>query len=46
MDHQHTRILKPSREVGIVGYGAYVPMYRLPNTEISRIWVGAPVEDR
>lgn len=42
MDHQHTRILKPSREVGIVGYGAYVPMYRLPNTEISRIWVGAP----
>ncbi len=42
MDHQHTRILKPSREVGIVGYGAYVPMYRLPNSEISRIWVGVP----
>lgn len=42
MDHQHARVLKPSREVGIVGYGAYVPMYRLPNTEISRIWVGVP----
>lgn len=42
MDHQHARILKPSREVGIVGYGAYVPMYRLPNSEISRIWVGVP----
>ena len=29
---------KPSRPVGIVGYGAYVPRYRLPGTEISRIW--------
>lgn len=33
---------KPSRPVGIVGYGAYVPRYRLPGTEISRIWSGAP----
>lgn len=31
-------LLKPSRPVGIVGYGAYVPRYRLPATEISRIW--------
>jgi hydroxymethylglutaryl-CoA synthase len=33
---------KPSRPVGIVGYGAYVPRYRLPGTEISRIWKGEP----
>ncbi len=26
------------RTVGIVGYGAYVPRYRLPAREISRIW--------
>ena len=25
-----------------MGYGAYVPRYRLPNTEISRIWKGEP----
>ncbi|MFN2282277.1 MAG: hypothetical protein ACK2TZ_10475, partial [Anaerolineales bacterium] len=34
------RLLKPAREVGIIGYGAYVPRYRLPATEISRIWHG------
>lgn len=26
------------RTVGIVGYGAYVPRYRLPGSEISRVW--------
>ncbi len=34
------RLLKPTRPVGIIGYGAYVPRYRLPATEISRIWHG------
>ena len=29
---------QPIRAVGIVGYGAYVPRYRLPGTEISRVW--------
>lgn len=29
---------KPRRPVGIVGYGAYVPRYRLPGSEISRVW--------
>lgn len=29
---------KPNRAVGIVGYGAYVPRYRLPGSEISRVW--------
>jgi len=32
--------LKPNRDVGIVGYGAYVPRYRLPATEVSRVWEG------
>lgn len=29
---------QPIRPVGIVGYGAYVPRYRLPGSEISRVW--------
>jgi len=29
---------QPIRPVGFVGYGAYVPRYRLPGTEISRVW--------
>jgi hydroxymethylglutaryl-CoA synthase len=32
------KIMKPRREVGIVGYGAYIPKYRLRTKEISRIW--------
>ncbi len=31
-------LLKPSRPVGIIGYGAYVPRYRLPASEVARIW--------
>ncbi len=29
---------QPIRPVGIAGYGAYVPRYRLPGSEISRVW--------
>ncbi len=32
------KVMKPAREVGIIGYGAYVPVYRLPGTEISEVW--------
>jgi hydroxymethylglutaryl-CoA synthase len=32
------KILKPIRDVGIVGYGAYIPRYRLPAREVARIW--------
>ncbi|GAB4471119.1 MAG: hydroxymethylglutaryl-CoA synthase [Anaerolineae bacterium] len=41
-DHQPTggRLLRPARAVGIVGYGAYVPRYRLPAAEVARVWTG------
>jgi len=37
-------INSPIRPVGIVGYGAYIPRYRLPGTEVSRIWKGEPLQ--
>ncbi len=33
-------LLKPARPVGIIGYGAYVPRYRLPAKEVARVWTG------
>ncbi len=38
--NQAPAILRPSKPVGIVGYGAYVPRYRLPAKEVARIWTG------
>lgn len=35
-----TYLMRPDRQVGIVGYGAYVPRYRLPGTEVARVWTG------
>src|SRR3990170_4791463 len=32
------QLMRPARDVGIIGYGAYVPRYRLPASEVSRIW--------
>jgi hydroxymethylglutaryl-CoA synthase len=37
---QFSSILKPSKPVGIIGYGAYVPRYRLPAKEVARVWMG------
>lgn len=33
-------LLKPIKPVGIIGYGAYVPRYRLPAKEVARVWTG------
>ena len=42
MPEANPLLLKPNRPVGIIGYGAYIPRYRLPAAEISRVWTGAP----
>lgn len=33
-------VLRSENPVGIVGYGAYIPRYRLPATEVARVWTG------
>ncbi len=42
--------MKPIQDVGIVGYGAYLPRYRLPASEVARVWAagqgGLPIEEK
>ena len=49
-DDTSNALLKPSRTVGISGYGAYVPRYRLPAKEVARIWTdgegGLPIKEK
>jgi hydroxymethylglutaryl-CoA synthase len=46
----NTTIMKPTRDVGVVGHGAYVPRFRLPGSEVSRVWkgcaCGSPVKEK
>jgi hydroxymethylglutaryl-CoA synthase len=43
-------LMRPDRQVGIVGYGAYVPRYRLPGVEVARVWTdglgGSPIKEK
>ena len=49
-DTSNNLILKPNRPVGIAGYGAYVPRYRLPASEVARVWTdgqgGLPIKEK
>lgn len=43
-------LMRPIQQVGIVGYGAYIPRYRLPGSEVARVWTnglgGSPVTEK
>jgi hydroxymethylglutaryl-CoA synthase len=43
-------LMKPTLSTGIVGYGSYVPRYRLPATEVARVWTdgqgGTPIIEK
>jgi hydroxymethylglutaryl-CoA synthase len=39
-NRKKSRVMKPIRGVGIVGYGSYIPRYRLPASEVARVWTG------
>lgn len=43
-------LMRPIQQVGIVGYGAYVPRYRLPGSEVARVWTNglgvSPVNEK
>src|SRR5512140_1563742 len=43
-------LLKPAKPVGIIGYGAYVPRFRLPAKEVARVWTegkgGLPIKEK
>ncbi|GAB4426640.1 MAG: hydroxymethylglutaryl-CoA synthase [Anaerolineae bacterium] len=42
--------MKPTINTGIVGYGVYIPQYRIPAREIARVWKeghgGVPIREK
>ncbi len=50
MTNANGGLMRADRQVGIAGYGAYVPRYRLPGTEVARVWTGglggSPVKEK
>jgi len=50
MNNDQITMLKPERQVGVIGYGAYVPRYRLPAAEVARVWTngqgGTPIKEK
>jgi hydroxymethylglutaryl-CoA synthase len=47
---QPNQLMRPINPVGIVGYGAYVPRFRLPASEVARVWTegqsGLPIKEK
>lgn len=43
-------LMRPLRQVGIIGYGAYIPRYRLPGVEVARVWTNglsdSPIKEK
>ncbi len=43
-------VMKPNAGTGLVGYGSYIPRYRLPAREVARVWAdsdgGLPITEK
>jgi hydroxymethylglutaryl-CoA synthase len=50
LTESHMPLMKPAKDIGIVGYGCYIPQYRLPATEVARVWTdgrgGTPIKEK
>jgi len=38
MQPNEPQLMRPAHDVGLIGYGAYVPRFRLPASEVARVW--------
>lgn len=50
MEDTTSKLLKTDRSIGVIGYGVYIPRYRLPGSEIAKVWtgseIGSPVKEK